>query len=407
MKFGEQRIAAAMLRKIETHTSRMFAVLGVAAKVVNINFGNHDFNAKANYFELPKDWLALCYYHKLRGETLPLAEPPAMESYPGNVKEFVRDNNTLLGFSGIVTTRQGSKSLPAVFLNGSEGSSAEACHTLIHEIIHMLSYKSRGFQKAAFKEEWAQGMIASLFRRKMAAKDRLENVNKEYYSVLDEGITEFFSRIVTQSLQLETSAPMVPRLRNIPVYEFPLAIACDLARTFGVSMLAKAFFDGDLEWHKKLAEKERDDAEKEASKTISETGLYNGDYFPFVAGLDINSGNYLFWQDPDNPDHQKTESERRFQLSRAKSYLNIKVNRLDGLRGLGIAMPDPKKLEHTAAANYSDPAVAVWNKQIGDVMTLTQDPESAGTDKKWVVHPVIVTVGGAAAIYTTYKILKE
>ncbi len=408
MQFGEQRISTPMLQQIEIRLSRLFSRLGVKSKVLAVNFGRADFTPQANYFELPADWLALCYYHKLNKEILPLSKLPIISDLADRIQHFVQENKELLGFSGIVTTREGGEALPAVFLNSEKGTSGEVCHTLIHELVHAHSYKSRGFQNAAFKEEWSKkGILAALLPRVMAKKDRLENVSKEYYNVLDEGVTELFARIITRSFALETSAPVVPRLRSIPVYEFPLAIACDLAHSFGISILAKAYFDGDLEFHKKLAEMAKIAEQEKGIGSKVTTGKYSEDYFNYVTGLDINSGNYLPINDTEISEDEKIDKARRFLLSKARSTLHMKVNRLDGLRECGITMPDPQKLSHTPTDTYNDPAVALWNEQIGNIFDLAVDSDNPPKNKKNVTHPIIALIAGAATIYTAYKLIKE
>ena len=407
LQFGEQRIATPMLRTIETRFSRLFKKLGVKANALSITFGTSDFDNEANYFELPGDWLALCYYYKLRNDVLPLVEPPATKYSDKQIEYFVQHNRELLGFAGIVTTREGLDSSPAVFLNSAKGTPAEVCHTLIHELVHAHSYKSRGFQNAEFKEEWSKkGILAALLPKIMSKKDRLENVSKEFYTVLDEGVTELFARVISKTLGRESFAPAVPRLNSIPVYEFPLAIACDLAGSFGLSTLAKSYFDGDLEFHKKLAERARK-AEQQKGGSSTNSLKYSDEYFHYVSGLDINSGNYLLAKDVDISKDQKIDRARRFLLSKARSTLYMKVNRLSSLGELGVKMPDPHLLAHTTAATYNDPAVALWNEQLGNIWDLAFDNADHSEGKKSITQPVIATVGAAAAIYTAFKLIKE
>jgi hypothetical protein len=399
LQFGEQRIKTPMLRKIETHIARMFNTLGVGSNVLTMSYGQADFGLEANYFELPREWLALCYCNKLNKETLPLGTPPDVDKDDPKVDDIVSMYGELLGFSGIVTTREGSESLPAVFLNSDRGSSFEACHTLVHEMIHLHSHKSQGFQNADFKEEWTKkGILAALLPQSMPKKDRLENVSSRYYTVLDEGVTELFARIVTRSLSQEKTAPEVPRLSNIPVYEFPLAIACDLARSFGLSTLAKAFFQGDLELHKRLAEKNRKDMATPNSKTDTHSGKYVDDYFTIVGQMDINSDRYVLDKEP--PVDRKQNWEGWALQREARITVDRNIGRLDDLNKLGVKIVLPPRLAHSSAATYNDPAIALWNEQVGDVMNLADD-------SKTTVHPAIVAIGGVAATYTAYQLTRE
>jgi hypothetical protein len=399
LRFGAQRISNTMLRKIEIRLARMFEKLTVGANLLTMYFGKADFGAEANYFELPQDLLALCYASKLDKKTLPLRTPPGEENHSPEIEAIESLYGELLGFSGIVTTLEGGVSLPAVFLNSARGSAAEACHTLIHEMVHMHSYKSQGFQNAEFKQGWTpKGILATLLPRSMPKKNRLENVNDRYYTVVDEGVTELFARIVTHSLRLEAIPPEIPRLHNIPVYEFPLSIACDLARAFGLSTLAKAYFDGDLEFHKRLAEKNRKDmVDQDDTKNIL-TGRYTYSYFSEVSKMDITSNRYVLG---DEPLVDRKKDWQAWALQReAAAAVNNNVNRLGVLGKLGVETPEPAKLARTKADTYNDPAVAVWNEQLGDVMSL------AGEEKR-TLHPAILAIGGVALTYAAYKTITE
>jgi hypothetical protein len=400
LRFGAQRISNTMLRKIENRLAGMFEKLAVGANVLTMHFGKADFGAEANYFELPKDWLALCYASKLDKKTLPLRTPPGEDNHSPEIEDIESVYGGLLGFSGIVTTREGNVLLPAVFLNSERGSATEACHTLIHEMVHMHSYKSQGFQNAEFKQEWSsKGILAAFLPQSMPKKDRLENVKAGYYTVVDEGVTELFARIVTHSLKLEAIPPEIPRLHNIPVYEFPLSIACDLARAFGLSTLAGAYFDGDLEFHKRLAEKNRKDmVDQDDAKSIhTGTGRYSDRYFSEVSKLEITSSRYVLGDEPpiDKKDRQAWALHRG-----AAAVVNNNVNRLGVLGKLGVETPEPAKLARTKADTYNDPAVAVWNEQLGDVMSLAGDGKST-------VHPAILAIGGVALTYAAYKTITE
>lgn len=401
LRFGAQRISNTMLHNIENRLAGMFEKLAVGTKAFTMHFGKADFGAEANYFELPEAWLALCYASKLNKEILPLDTPPDEDNRSPEVEDIVSLYGELLGFSGIVTTRKGNASLPAVFLNSARGSATEACHTLIHEMVHMHSYKSQGFQNAEFKKEWSsKGILAAFLPQSMPKKDRLEEVSDKYYTVVDEGVTELFARIVTHSLSLEEIPPEIPRLHNIPVYEFPLSIACDLARTFGLSALAKAYFDGDLEFHKRLAEKFRKDmVDQDDTKSIhTGTGRYTDRYFSEVSQLDITSNRYVLGEGP--PIDRKQDWEGWSLQREAAAAVNSNVNRLGVLGKLGVRTPDPAKIARTKADAYNDLAVAVWNEQLGDVMSL------AG-EEKHTLHPAILAIGGVALTYAAYKTITE
>ncbi len=401
LQFGAQRISNTMLRKIENRLTGIFLKLAVETKAFTIHFGKDNFGPEANYFELPEAWLALCYASKLNKRTLPLHTPPDIDNPSPEVEAIVALYGELLGFSGIVTTREGDVSLPAVFLNSARGSAAEACHTLIHEMVHLHSYKSQGFQNAEFKQEWIpKSILATLLPRLMPKKDRLEEVSSRYYSVIDEGVTELFARIVTHSLSLEEIPPEIPRLHNIPVYEFPLAIACDLARAFGLSTLARAYFDGDLEFHKRLAEKNRKDmVDQDDTKSIhTGTGRYTDRYFSEVSKLDITSNRYVLG---DQPPVDRKQDWKAWTLQReAAAAVNNNIIRLGVLGKLGVKMPEPVKLARTKPGAYNDPAAAVWNEQLGDIMSL------AG-EEKHSLHPAILVIGGAALTYAAYKTFTE
>jgi hypothetical protein len=197
-------------------------------------------------------------------------------------------------------------------------------------------------------------------------------------------------------LSLEEIPPEIPRLHNIPVYEFPLSIACDLARAFGLSTLAKAYFDGDLEFHKRLAEKNRKDmVDHDDTKSLhTGTGRYTDRYFYEVSRLDITSSRYVLGDGP--PIDRKQDWEGWSLQRRASVVVNNNVNRLGVLGKLGVETPEPAKLARTKADTYNDPAVAVWNEQLGDVMSL------AGEEKR-TLHPAILAIGGVALTYAAYK----
>ena len=390
--FGEQRIADPILRRIESTLATMFKVFGVNKKPIGMRFGKAGFGSMANYFELSPDRLALCYHYKNKHEELPLSE----FKKPGEMEGVDLNNRELLGFSGVVKKPKDLESKPAVFLNSQKGTIEEACHTLIHEIVHINSHDSIGFQNAEFKKKWnKKGGVKALFSPEMPQKDRLDNVSGDFYTVVDEGVTEFFARIISHFLNIEDEVSEIPRLRKIPVYEYPLTVACDLARSIGVGKMARAFFHGDLEFHKSLAQIARDaTAREKASGNLTEK--YGQAYFDSVAQLDTNSANYLPVHESEIPKEEKADKARRFFLSKKRSENTITVGPSIRLMGMGVDLPDSQKVAHTTRATYNDPAVAVWNEQIKERVVEARE----------AIHPAVLMMGGIAGIFAAYKIIK-
>ena len=126
-------------------------------------------------------------------------------------------------------------------------------HALVHEPMHMFSAGGTGFN------DWQidAGVNGAAIKQLMenipggTSKERLINLK----SVLDEGATEMFARIVCYRVNdAENDRILViNRLEGLPYYEWPVHLVCQIVRDLkqlkgndvvGFQIMAKAFYDG-------------------------------------------------------------------------------------------------------------------------------------------------------------------
>ena len=369
MQLGPQRVSDSMLGKISIEIARLFASLNIEKSVDDLEFGR-------NYFEVNSAWLAACYSFRDQDPTapIPVYEVLPLSEIPADRRTYTELYGGLEGFSASAITSAGAAPQRAVFLNADVNSPAEACHTLVHEIIHMHSHDTQGFQAHGFIGEWKSPPLEGGFDTPP------HGVSDNFYTVLDEGATELFARVIRNHLRQAGNVIEVPRLKGIPVYEYPLAIVCDLAHDIGLKTIAKSFFLGDRALQNNLR------AKSEAAG-LNRRPRYSEQYFELISKLSINSSEYA---PPQRTDFEQGETgDLYFHL--AVSQYNNSISFHRRINTLGPSLPDPKKLiASLQARSFNDAALAVWRAQIADSRV-------AGP------HPAVLALGVVAAAYTTYQ----
>jgi len=352
VEFSTQRISDRTLDSIEREIGRIFERLGVKRRPINIRFGGNGFNARGNYYELGAKSLALVYIGLIAPLQIPDPERPGLrlrDDMDTDYQEaWAKVYNSLRGFSAL--SMVGRKSFPAIFLNAAQGGTGEdcgeACHTLIHEVIHMHSWNGSGFQASGYFRGWTE------FEPLLEAEEGVVEVDeRDIYFVLDEGMTEFFARIVRHNLLGDGSIeaaqrPALPINDGIPVYDYPLRVVCSLAETYGLETLAKAYFDGDQGLRKALA------------KRIA-SGKLGGEYLRAIAKTKLDEGPREL---PDElPLTGQGDGVRKLKRMASVHQIDARAAHLAQFDSRHSRMPALLELMSAVRyGSYNDPAWAFW-----------------------------------------------
>ncbi len=186
-------------------------------------------------------------------------------------------------------------------------------HTLVHEPMHMFSFGGTGFI------DWQidAGNNGAEFKQKMekipggSETERLSNLK----SVLDEGVTEMFARIVCYRINNAENDRIfnINRIEDLPYYEWPVHLACQIVRDLKIlkgnddafKIIAKAFYDG--KWAA------FNDALFELGK---ESAKYNERYSPdfWRYASDLSIGNDPYLKDNSGPSEAVKKFSERFDI---------------------------------------------------------------------------------------------
>lgn len=380
--FTEQRITDRTLEKIQYHVRSLFKSLGIKRKPIEIKFGNGKFLANANYYELANKSLSCAYTLRdnLSSPTKKVVPPLDLNKVTG-LDVDANENQGYLGLLGFSYLAEVDEvTCPAVFLNGDFGTAKDgthgvACHILIHEMIHMHSHRNLGFQSFGYFLGWGK------FDRRVGGAEAAGKV----YEVLDEGMTEFFARIVSHQLATDDSLPLkqkptYPLDFEIPIYEYPLRVACDLVKKYGLPMMAKAYFEGDPGLRNKLAQDVK-------SKKIS------GAYLKAIADLGITNEKFGV---PPTQDGQEVRTLTRS----TKSRLRLKARELEVFDEFTGLMLSPVALIGTLDdKTYEDPAWEIWQTPG------SRDPKP--NPKNRALKIGLIIIGGLTLIGLAYYAYKQ
>jgi hypothetical protein len=178
------------------------------------------------------------------------------------------------------------------------------CHMLIHESLHMHSFRANGFMAWDMN---AGSAIAGHLAPDEAAREEIKKT-------LNEGTTELFARIATYRLNCEYRAKgfdivsAVDLFGGVPSYEYPTHLMCQVVRDLnaaghnGVALLGRAYFEG--EWA---------NFNNAMSALAPATGRYTGAFFDKVALVGHQGANY-FGNDSEGPVRAVTELKNTYGI---------------------------------------------------------------------------------------------